>query len=103
LKNIWTTIDNKAVENLYQLEPNLIYGEKLHSYHHRESNTSIASGIYEEIVDDICYPRRKTSFIFNECKDIDNIKCSLQMKPLALPPRQKQRPEYIEENRYDFN
>jgi len=98
-----TTIGIEAVENLYQSEPNLMYGEKLHSYNHRESNTSIASGIYEEIVDDICYSRQNISFISNECKDIDKIKYNLQMEPPALPPRQKQKPEYIEEKRYDFN
>jgi len=74
-----------------------MYSEKLHSYNHRKSNTSIASGIYEEIMDNICSP--KMSFTSNEYKDTDKISCNLQMEPPALPPRQKHRPEYTEEDR----
>lgn len=93
-----TSIGSKAVENLYQLEPNPMYSEKLDSYNHRESNVSIASGIYEEIRDDICSPK---SFTFNECKDTTGLLCNLQMEPPALPPRQKERSEYAEEDRMD--
>ncbi|XP_018371368.1 PREDICTED: uncharacterized protein LOC108766526 [Trachymyrmex cornetzi] len=95
-----TSISTKVVKNMYHSEPNLIYSEKLHSCNHRKSNTSIASGIYEEIMDNICSP--KMSFTSNECKDTDKMSCNLQMEPPALPPRQKPRPEYIEEDRMDI-
>ncbi|XP_018403698.1 PREDICTED: uncharacterized protein LOC108780474 [Cyphomyrmex costatus] len=94
-----TSISTKVVENAYHSEPNLMYGEKFYSCNQRTSNTSIASGIYEEIVDDICSP--KISFTSNKYKDTDKISCNLQMEPPALPPRQKHRPEYVEEDRMD--
>lgn len=94
-----TSISTKVVENMYHSEPNLMYSEKLHSCNYRKSNTSIASGIYEEIMDNICYP--KMSFTSNEYKDKDKISCNLQMEPPALPPRQKHRLEYVEEDRMD--
>lgn len=90
----------KAVENMYQSEPNLVYSENIYSYNHRESNTSIVSGIYEEIRDDVCSPKSKT-FTSSECKSTDKNLCNLQMEPPALPPRQKQRSQYIEKDRYD--
>lgn len=93
----------KAVKNMYQSESNLMYSEKMYSYNRRESNTSIASGIYEEIRDDICSPKSKTSFTSNEYKNTNKILCNLQMEPPALPPRQKQRPQYIEKDGYDCN
>ncbi|XP_018342488.1 PREDICTED: uncharacterized protein LOC108748701 [Trachymyrmex septentrionalis] len=94
-----TPISTKVVKNMYHSEPNLMYSEKLHSCNHRKSNTSIASGIYEEIMDNICSP--KMSFTSNEYKDTDKISCNLQIEPPALPPRQKHRPEYTEEDRMD--
>lgn len=86
------SIGIKAVKNVYQLESNLMYSQKLHSYS-RESNTSIASGIYEEIKDNIYSPEPKA---LRTNKD----PCNLQMEPPELPPRQKQRPE---RDRYDCN
>ncbi|XP_011173388.2 uncharacterized protein LOC105205659 isoform X2 [Solenopsis invicta] len=67
-----------------------------------ESNTSISSGIYEEIVDNIC-SLKPTSFTSSECKDINKTPHNLQMKPPALPPRKKQKTEHIEKNRMDTN
>lgn len=59
------------------------------------SNTSIASGIYEEIRNDVCSPESKTSLT-------NKIPCNLQMEPPALPPRQKRRPEDAKEDRIDM-
>lgn len=87
-----TSIGTKVVKNIYQSEPNLVYSQKLHFYN-RESNTSIASGIYEEIKDTVYSPEPK---ILLTSKD----PCNLQMEPPALPPRQKQGPK---EDRYDCN
>lgn len=91
-----TSIGTKAVENIYQSEPNVMNSEKLHSYNHRKSNSSITSGIYEEIRDDVCSSELKTSLT-------GKLSCNLQMEPPALPPRQKWRPESTEEDRYDYN
>lgn len=73
-----------------------MYSQKPHSYNFRGSNTSIASGIYEEIRNDVCSPESKTSLT-------NKIPCNLQMEPPALPPRQKRRPEDAKEDRYDGN
>lgn len=70
--------------------------EKVYSYSHRKSNTSIASGIYEEIRDDVCSSEPKTSLT-------GKISCNLQMEPPALPPRQKRKLESAEEDGYDCN
>ncbi|XP_012528896.1 uncharacterized protein LOC105832472 [Monomorium pharaonis] len=68
----------------------------------QESNMSIASGIYEEIVDDICSSKLKTSFTSNKCKDKTKIQYNLEIEPPALPPRQKQRSECVKEDRMDM-
>lgn len=83
------------MKNVYQSESNLVYNQKLHSYN-RESNTSTASGIYEEITNDVYSPEPKTLLT-------NKNPCNLQTEPPALPPRQKRRPEYTEEDRYDCN
>ncbi|XP_077276211.1 uncharacterized protein LOC143905010 isoform X1 [Temnothorax americanus] len=89
-----TSIGAKAVENIYQSEPNLTYGEKRHSYNW-ESNTSVVSGIYEEIKDDVCSPELKTSLT-------GKISRNFQMEPPALPPRRKRGPEHTKEDRVDI-
>lgn len=82
------------------MEPDLIYSEKIDSYDSRMSNTSIASGIYEEIVDNLCSSKQRTS-IFNEYEEPDKIPiCNYQIKPPALPSRQGQK-SCVEEDRYD--
>ncbi|XP_011865156.1 PREDICTED: uncharacterized protein LOC105560556 [Vollenhovia emeryi] len=86
-----TSVGTKAVENIYQPEPNPMYGGKSHSRDHRESNISITSGIYEEIKDDVCSPRPRTLLR-------GKAPCNSQADPPALPPRQKQGPECAEEN-----
>lgn len=76
-----------------------MYSEEVDSYNPRISNTSIASGIYEEIIDNKCSSKQRTS-TSNVYKETDKISCNLQMKPPALPPRQGQQ-SYVEEDRYD--
>ncbi|KAL6268417.1 hypothetical protein P5V15_001552 [Pogonomyrmex californicus] len=87
-----TSISTKAVENIYQPEPN----EKLDSYSHEESNISVASGIYEEIRDDVHSFEPKTSLT---CDNINKIPCNFEMEAPTLPPRWKQWPEHIEKDR----
>ncbi|XP_050451970.1 uncharacterized protein LOC126851741 isoform X2 [Cataglyphis hispanica] len=90
----------KIIENIYESEPNLIYSEEADSYNHRISNTSIASGIYEEIVDNICSSKQQTS-ISNMYEEANKIPCNMQIKPPALPPRQGQQ-LCIEEDRINM-
>lgn len=85
-------------ENIYEFEPNLMYNEEIDSYN-RISNTSIASGIYEEIIDNKYSSKQRTS-ISNMYEETDNSLCNLQMEPPALPPRQRQQ-SCVEEDRYD--
>lgn len=89
----------KIIENIYESEPNLIYSKEADSYNPRISNTSIASGIYEEIVDNICSSKQQTS-ISNMYEEANKIPYNMQIKPPALPPRQGQQ-SCIEEDRYD--
>lgn len=88
----------KIIENIYESEPNLIYNEEVDSYNPRISNTSIASGIYEEIIDNICSSKQRTS---TSNEEADKIPCNLQMKPPALPPRQEQI-SYVKEDRINM-
>lgn len=84
----------KIIENIYELEPDLMYSKEIDSYNLRMSN---ASEIYEEI-DNICFSKQITS-IFNENEEADKIPiCNFQIKPPALPPRQGQK-SYVEEDR----
>ncbi|KAL0110943.1 hypothetical protein PUN28_012776 [Cardiocondyla obscurior] len=87
-----TSIGIKTVENIYQSEANLVYSNLSHSNNHTKSNTSIASGIYEEIKDDVC--SSQMSFT-------SKVSCNLQMEPPALPPRQKWKTEYVNEDRME--
>ncbi|XP_029175194.1 uncharacterized protein LOC114943689 [Nylanderia fulva] len=80
-------------ENIYELEPNLIYNDEGDSYN-RISNTS---GIYEEITDNKYSLKQRTS-TSNMYKETDKSSCNLQMEPPALPPRQGQQ-SYVEEDR----
>ncbi|KMQ95219.1 hypothetical protein RF55_4580 [Lasius niger] len=88
------------IQNIYESEPNLMYSEEVDSYNPRISNTSIASGIYEEIIDNKCSSKQRTS-TSNVYKEADKISCNLQMKPPALPPRQGQQ-SYVEEDRINI-
>lgn len=77
-----------------------MYREAIDSYNPRMSNTSIASGIYEEIIDNVYSFKQKTS-ISNEYEEADKIPiCNFQIKPPALPPRQDKK-SHVEEDRYD--
>ncbi|XP_014470374.1 PREDICTED: uncharacterized protein LOC106742180 isoform X2 [Dinoponera quadriceps] len=96
------SIHNEDIENVYQSIPaNLTYNEESDTYNYGASNISIASGIYEEIVDNICSIKSKTN-TSNVYEDTDTILCSLQIKPPPLPPRQRQKSEHIEEVRYGW-
>lgn len=88
----------KSIENIYESEPNLIYGEEIDS-NPSISNISITSGIYEEIIDNTCSKQRP--FISNVYEEADKIPCNLQIKPPALPPRQGQK-SCVEEDRINM-
>lgn len=89
----------KIIESIYESEPNLIYSEKVDSYNPKISNTSIASGIYEEIVDNICSSKQQTS-ISN--KEADKIPYNPQIKPPALPPRQGEKSDRINVGQHSY-
>lgn len=97
-----TSIYNKDIENIYQSIPASLttYNKKLDSYNYGESDISVTSEIYEEIVDNIHTTKSKIN-TSNVYEDIDQILCSIQVTPPPLPPRQKQRPEQINKIRYD--
>lgn len=97
-----TLMHSQPIENIYQsMSTNLTNNGELNSYNYGESDISIASGIYEEIVDDVCSIKSKSN-TSNIYEVTDQILHGLQIKPPPLPPRQKQKPEHIMGVRYDW-
>lgn len=97
-----TSIHNKAIENIYQPIPaSLTYNKESDSYNYEESDISVASGIYEEIVDNVYSIKSRTN-TSNVYEDTGQILCNVQIKPPPLPPRQRQKLEHIEKVRYDY-
>ncbi|XP_032686548.1 uncharacterized protein LOC116851340 [Odontomachus brunneus] len=93
-----TSIHSKAIENTYQSIPASLTYKELDSYSYEESDTSVASGIYEEIMDN-AYSAKSRTNTSNVYEDTDEILCNVHIKPPPLPPRQRQKPEHIKKVR----
>lgn len=93
--NLKTFICSEAKENINQPECDLMHSEKIESCSQKTLDTS---EIYEEIMDNACSSKSKT-YPSNVYENIDSY--NLRMGPPPLPPRQNQKQECINEDRYD--
>ncbi|XP_025152693.1 uncharacterized protein LOC105185810 isoform X2 [Harpegnathos saltator] len=102
--NSWSILDIKtdceAIENVYQSISASLTNNVLDFYNYEKFDISTASGIYEEIVDNVYSTKLKANSL-NIYEDIDQILYNLQIKPPPLPLRQRQRPECTEKVRLD--
>jgi hypothetical protein len=90
------TTHRRAVDNVYQPEPAAMNNvmsslEELEEPSSRRvSNISVASGIYEEILDDFVAPRsRRVPSNFYEDPEELILNSSVKLQPPPLPPRQR--------------
>lgn len=97
ITNSKMSICTRAIDNVYQPEPASIpnIGSSLEELEEpcprRVSNISVASGIYEEIMDDID-PSRTIKLPYNMYEDPEELlfgPCGPRQPPPPLPPRQR--------------
>lgn len=93
-QNLKTFICSEAKENINQPECDLMHSEKIESCSQKTLDTS---EIYEEIMDNAC--SKSKTYPSNVYENIDSY--NLRMGPPPLPPRQNQKQECINEDRYD--